>query len=190
MTPGLGNHGIVVRRLRGMTFARAGAATLLSLSLLAAGCGDDATDVRAADGTTSTTAAPGGATAGTMPDAPADITGTVTSVEPFEPVTEDCTPAEDADPDGSVSSDDPPICTPEDNDVVGTILVEEQPGVQEGDKISFTVTTSTVLAGSDRAPLDEFSDLAEGQTVEAWSTGMCAESYPSQCAAVAVHRTA
>ena len=26
-----------------------------------------------------------------------------------------------------MSSDDPPVCTPEDNDVVGTILVEEDP---------------------------------------------------------------
>ena len=187
MTSGVGNRGGAAQRPSGMTIARAAAATLLSLSLLAAGCGDDETDVRAEDGTTTTAPV---APAGTVPDAPADITGTVTSVEPFEPITEDCTPAEDVDPNGSVSSDDPPICTPEDNDVVGTILVEEQPGVQEGDKISFTVTSSTVLVGSDTAPLVAFDDLEEGQTVEAWSTGMCAESYPSQCSAVAVRRTA
>lgn len=177
-----------------MTIARAAVATLLSFSLLTAACGDDDTDVRAGNGPsdtsdTSTTTAPGGSE-GTVPDAPPDITGRVTSLAPFEPITEDCTPPEDTDPDGAVSSEDPPICTPEDNDVLGTVLVEQRPGAQDGDKISFTVTTSTVLTGTDDAPLREFSDLAEGQTVEAWSTGICAESYPSQCEAVAMRRQA
>ena len=167
-----------------MKLARAAMATLLSIALLAAGaCGDDDTDVDAGGRPTDTTDQV------TVPATPADITGTVTSVSPFEPITEDCTPPEDLDPDGSVSSDDPPVCTPADNDVVGTVLVEEQPGVQEGNKISFTVTTSTALTGTDEAPLAAFADLAEGQTVEAWSTGMCAESYPSQCEAVAIRRT-
>jgi len=193
-TRAAGNHRPVGRRLRDMTIARAAAATLISLSLLTAACGDDDTDVRADDvpadtSGDSTTTAPGGSDA-TVPDTPPDITGAVTSVVPFEPITEDCTPAEDLDPDGSVSSEDPPICTPADNDVLGTVLVEERPDVQEGNKISFTVTTSTALTGTDGAPLEEFSDLAEGQTVEAWSTGICAESYPSQCEAVAMHRQA
>lgn len=154
-------------------------ATLLSVTLLlAAACGDDDADVSTGDNPTDTVDEV------TVPAAPADITGTVTSVTPFEPVTEDCTPPEDLDPDGSVSSDDPPVCTPADNDIVGTVLVEEQPGVQEGNKISFTVTTSTALSDG-----DTFADLAEGDTVEAWSTGFCAESYPSQCEAVAIRRT-
>ena len=168
-----------------MTIARAAMATLLSCTLLtAAACGDDDSSVQAGDSPTDTT---DGAD-GTVPDAPADVTGTITSVTPFEPITEDCTPAEDLDPEGSVSSDDPPICTPEDNDIVGTVLVEETPELEEGIKISFAVTTSTALTGSDSAPLGVFADLAEGQTVEAWSTGMCAESYPSQCEAVAIRR--
>lgn len=206
----LGNRGGDADRPRGMTILRASVAGLLSLTLLTAACGDDA-DVRAGDGTsttattpddttsttgpdgattTTTTTTPGGSPEGTVPDEPAHITGTITSVVPFEPITEDCTPPEDLDPDGSVSSDDPPVCTPADNDVVGTVLVEEEPGVQSGRKISFTVTTSTVLLGADGAPLDEFDDLAEAQVVEAWSTGMCAESYPEQCTAVAIRRTA
>lgn len=178
-----------------MTIVRAAVATLLSCTLLtAAACGDDDADVRAGDSPTetsdgATTSAPSGSNA-TVPDTPADITGTITSVTPFEPVTEDCTPPEDLDPDGSVSSEDPPVCTPADNDMLGTVLVEEQPGTQEGGKISFAVTTQTALTGSDSAPLREFADLAEGQTVEAWSTGICAESYPSQCEAVAIRRTA
>lgn len=169
-----------------MNIARTTVATLLAASLLLVGaCGDDDEDVTAGDGSGTTAPATSDAT---VPDGPADITGTVTSVSPFEPITEDCTPPEDLDPDGSVSSDDPPVCTPADNDVVGTVLVEEQPEVQEGNKISFTVVTSTALVGADGAPI-AFADLAEGQTVEAWSTGFCAESYPSQCAAVAIRRT-
>ena len=169
-----------------MKIARTTVATLLAASLLAVGaCGDDDEDVSAGEGPSTTAPASSDAT---VPDGPADITGTITAVSPFEPITEDCTPPEELDPNGSVSSDDPPVCTPADNDVVGTVLVEEEPGVQEGNKVSFTVVTSTVLVGSDGAPIG-FADLAEGQTVEAWSTGMCAESYPSQCEAVAIRRT-
>jgi hypothetical protein len=178
-----------------MTIARTAAATLLCFTLLTAACGDDDTDVRAddvpadtTDTTGSTTTVPPASSDGTVPAAPPDITGTITEVAPFEPITEDCTPAEDVDPDGSVSSNDPPVCTPPDNDVLGTVLVEEQPGVQDGRKISFTLTTSTVLTGDDGAPLGEFADLAVGQTVDGWSTGICAESYPEQCSAVAIRR--
>lgn len=165
-----------------MTTPRALLAGLLALGLLAAGCGDD-TDIRTGDDTTTTTSRHGG----DLPDRPADIIGTVTAVAPFEPITEDCTPAEDLDPDGAISSHDPPVCTDEDSDVLGTLLVEERPGAQEGRKVSFTVTTATVLSGPG---VSRFVDLAEGQTVDAWSTGLCAESYPEQCTAVAVRSTA
>jgi hypothetical protein len=166
--------------------ARALATGTLTVVLLLAACGDDA-DVETGDEATSTSTTAGAPP--TLPDRPADITGTITSVVPFVPITEDCTPPEDLDPDGSVSSDDPPICTPEDNDVVGTVLVESQPGVPEGDKISFTVRTATVLRGADGSALDGLAALETGQVVEAWSTGMCAESYPEQCSAVAIRRT-
>lgn len=165
-----------------MTTRRALLAGLLALGLLTAACGDD-TDIRTGDATTTTTGRDGGG----VPDRPADISGTVTAVAPFEPITEDCTPPEDLDPDGAISSDDPPVCTDEDSDILGTLLVEERPGVQEGRKISFTVTTATVLSGPG---VSRFDDLAEGQTVDAWSTGQCAESYPEQCTAVAMRSTA
>ena len=58
-------------------------------------------------------------------------------------------PPEDLDPDDAVSSDDPPVCTPEDNDVVGTILVEEDPDEPDGGrKISFTVTDDTMISAA------------------------------------------
>ena len=114
------------------------------------------------------------------------MTGTITSVTPFVPVTEDCTPPEDLDPNGSVSNEDPPVCTPEDNDVVGTILVEEDPDdPQGGRKISYTVTTRTIFAD-----VDGFDGLAEGQVADTWvAGGVCAESYPEQCGLEAIRIT-
>jgi hypothetical protein len=165
------------------------AASLLSLSLLAAGCGDDSVDTGAPDTTTGAGSGIDEAPDGTgveMPDRAADLVGTITTVTPFVPVTEDCTPAEDVDPDGSVSSDDPPICTPEDNDVIGTILVEEDPDSPDsGRKISYTVTTATKITG-----VGVFADFAEGQTADTWVTGgACAESYPEQCGLEAIRVT-
>jgi hypothetical protein len=149
-------------------------ASLVVVGLLLAGCGDDDADV----GTGPTAPAQ-------VPDRGADLVGSVTSVTPFVPVTEDCIPADELDPGGAVSNDDPPVCTPEDNDVVGTVLVEEQPGVQEGRKISYTVTTATTFTG-----VDGFADLVEGQLADTWvAGGMCAESYPEQCTLEAIHVT-
>ncbi|MGK2948268.1 MAG: hypothetical protein ACSLFP_06820 [Acidimicrobiales bacterium] len=178
-----------------MHTSRALAAALLSLALLVAGCGDDdadldtgapSTDGSDAAGDGSIEPAPDGSDVA-VPDRPADLVGTITEVTPFVPVTEDCTPPEDLDPDGTVSSDDPPVCTPADNDVVGSLLVEEQAGVQQGRKISYTVTTSTGITGqtADGELVGVFGQLAEGQIVESWvpADGMCAQSYPEQCAA-------
>jgi hypothetical protein len=137
----------------------------LAVLLLAACSDDDATVATGASTPDST-----------EPAVAPDIEGTITAVTPFEPVTEGCTPAADLDPDGAASSDDPPVCTPDDHDVLGTILVEERPGTQEGRKVSFTVTSATALS-------DDFAALAVGQAVAAWTTGPCAESYPEQCEA-------
>lgn len=177
-------------RPMGMTARRSPITKLLLLSVtplvLLAACSDE-TPVRAADTTPSSPADGGSAGDGTVPARPADITGTVTSVSPFEPITEDCTPPDALDPDGVVSSDDPPVCTPDDNDVLGTVLVEQHPDLEEGRKISFAVTTDTVLTG---LRLGSFDDLAEGMSVEAWATGPCAESYPEQCSAAAIRASA
>jgi hypothetical protein len=184
-----------------MVVVKALVAALVSLSLLAACSDDDATvDTGAPSGDDGSDAGGGGtiepAPDGTdveVPDRPADLVGTITAVTPFEPITEGCTPPEDLDPNGSVSSDDPPVCTPADNDVVGTVVVEEQPDVQEGRKISYTVTTATGLTGqaADGTPVGVFGDLAVGQQVDSWvpDDGMCAESYPEQCRADTIRVT-
>src|SRR5690606_21482646 len=132
------------------------------------------------------TGADGGSPAAEIPVRPVDITGEITSVAPFEPITEDCIPADELDPDDSVSSDDPPVCTPADMDLLGTIVIEEQPGVQEGRKVALSIIEGTVLAGDG---ITGFDYLAEGQIVEAWTGDICAESYPEQCGGVAVRVT-
>lgn len=175
-----------------MTLIPGPAARLMAaaaLSMLLVGCGDETDPVATGDtseepGATTTTAPSSGS--GTIPDRPADMTGTITAVTAFEPITEDCVPAEEVDPDGVTSSEDPPVCTPADIDLLGTALVEEAPGVQEGRKISLSVTGSTVLAGDG---LTTFDDLTAGQTVEVWTGDFCAESYPEQCGGVAIRAT-
>jgi len=166
---------------------------LLSLSVLAA-CGDDPVGTGVPD-----TTQDGGS--GTVPDGvgrqlpdrPADLEGTITSVTPFVPITEDCVPLEDAPPDSSVSSDDPPYCTPEDNDALGSITVEELPGETTGGrKISYTVTAAATITGADKVGTEvrSFSALAVGQTGDTWvAGGVCAESYPEQCGLEAIRIT-
>ena len=66
------------------------------------------------------------------PTRQADLVGAIIAITPFEPVTERCTPPEELDPNGAVSSDDPPMCTDADSDIEGTILVEASRGERVG----------------------------------------------------------
>jgi hypothetical protein len=116
------------------------------------------------------------------PDGPPAYEGEITEITPFVPVTDDCVEPGDVDPDEPVSSDDPPICSDPDTDLLGTVLVEEQPGVWEGDKVALRVDTSTVLrrTGADGDEPIGFDDLAEGDRVATWVSGPVADSYPQQ----------
>lgn len=147
-----------------------------------AACGDG-DELDTGDTTTASTTTTAASTEGTFPERPAELTGTITSVVPFVPITEDCTPPDELDPDKPISNDDPPVCTDADTDVLGTVLVEERPGEQGDRKIAFTVTNGTTLGGDE---VRRFDDLATGQLVEAWTPGPCAESYPEQCSAEAI----
>lgn len=182
-----------------MRLTKALVATLVTLTLLGAACNDDNTDVSAGDDTdqgsrdgTGTGVAPDGSGV-EVPDRDPDLVGTITTLTPFVPITEDCTPADGLDPDAVASSDDPPVCTPEDNDVIGTILVEESPDAPTGGrKISYTVTTTTRITGqtADGTTVGVFADFAEGQVAHTWVTGgVCAESYPEQCGLEAIRAT-
>lgn len=111
----------------------------------------------------------------------ATFVGTITQVTAFEPVTEDCTPPEDLDPDGSVSSDDPPICTDPETAPLGSILVEVEPGVDGGEKIVFTIRQDTALTRAGE-PIG-FDQLTEGAEATIGFNGQVAESYPGQATA-------
>lgn len=129
------------------------------------------------------------------PAGPPSITGTLTSVTPFVPRTEDCVEAGRRPPDAAVSSDDEPFCTDPQSDVVGSILVEEHPdrpvegpGPPAGDKASVTVETgSRILEDAGESYTEAAFDAFEvGQVVQVWFSGPVAESYPVQAAAKAV----
>lgn len=170
-------------------------AVMLALGALA-GCGDDDSSVDAGGEPRATTPdgdAAGGSDpvidAGAVPDRPAEFTGTVTSISVTEPVIDDCVDPATLDPEGSVSSDDPPICTDPATAPVGTVLVEELPGEDGGQKISLAIPSGIpfqrALPDGTTAPA-AFADLAEGATVEAWVDGPVAESFPLQGAASAL----
>lgn len=157
--------------------------TLGLVVVLLAACADDVTGVSSGD---DPVLPDDGATA--PPDGDPTFVGTLTSVTAFEPVTEDCVDPSNLDPGGSVSSDDPPFCTDPANTNQGTVLLESDPGVQEGDKASLTVDGDTVLLRrtSDGFEPVTFDDLAGGDTAEAWVFGPIAESYPVQARADAL----
>ncbi|MBW3547667.1 MAG: YobA family protein [Actinobacteria bacterium] len=129
------------------------------------------------------------------PAGPPSITGTLTSVTPFVPRTEDCVEVGRRPPDAAVSSDDEPFCTDPDSDVVGSVLVEEQPDrpvagsrPPQGDKAVVTVDTGSQIlrqagGGYAEAAFDAFE---VGQVVDVWFSGPVAESYPVQAGAKAV----
>ncbi len=129
------------------------------------------------------------------PARPPDLTGTLTSVTPFVPRTEDCVEVGQPPPDAAVSSDDEPFCTDPDRDVVGSVLVEEQPDrpmvgprPPQGDKALVTVDTgSQILRHTGQGYVEVAFDAFEvGQVVEVWFSGPVAESYPVQAGAKAV----
>jgi hypothetical protein len=138
---------------------------LLALALVGTlvACGDDADPAVSAGGD------------GDPTDEPA-IVGEVTASAPFTPVTEECIDGSELPPDAALSSDDPPICTPEDNDVLGSIVVASA----DGDQGSLTITGETDLGDS------TFDDLAVGTVVSVWVSGPIAESFPWQATADAV----
>jgi hypothetical protein len=67
------------------------------------------------------------------------------------------------------------------------VLVEEQPDVPDSGRKAWVALDGPVFArgdGGDPVPAAP-SDVEVGQRVSAW-TGICAESYPEQCAAEAL----
>jgi hypothetical protein len=165
-------------------------AVLVAATLLLAGCGDDSEQVDSSKNKDDTSDVSDDA-ALAPPGGEPTVAGPVASAQPFQPVTEDCTPAEGLDPNGSVSSDDPPICTPADADVLGTFLIAPKTGEGEVDAASVTVDKDTVLLvgdGSGGWQAGRFEDLATGVEVQVWAgeDTAIAQSYPVQFTAETV----
>lgn len=161
-------------------------ALLVAGSLLLAGCGDSDEQVE------SKPAGDGGEKQSQPepPDGEPTVAGPIESIQLFEPITEGCTPPEELDPEGSRSSDDPPICTPGDVDTLGTFLIAPGTGTGEVDAASVTVSKETELLKADGSGGWEpgrFQDLIAGVEVRVWSGGKpMAQSYPVQFEAEAV----
>jgi hypothetical protein len=69
----------------------------------------------------------------------------------------------------------------------GRLLVEEQPDAPDSGRKAWVAIEGPVLeaaSGGDPSPA-EASDIEQGEQVEVW-TGICAQSYPEQCAAEAL----
>jgi hypothetical protein len=125
----------------------------------------------------------------TLPESEAVLTGHATHLSPYTMVTTGCVPPEDLDPDGSVSSDDPPICSDPKTAPLGTVLVEAEPESPTGDKISVTIGKGTPIFVEDKTEGEReltavgFAQLAIGMRVEAGYSGPVMESYPMQTTA-------
>jgi hypothetical protein len=151
-------------------------APILALVCTLVACGDQSGDDTVAPATE-------------PPESQPTLTGEITDVVPFEPVTEDCVQPGTADPDAPVSSDDSPFCSDPEAAPLGTVLVEEDPSAASGDtKISFTVDRDTLLLAERSGTHDplSFGDLDTGMAVAAWADGAIAESYPAQARAAAI----
>jgi len=124
-----------------------------------------------------------------LPQREPDVKGILTSIERFSPRTENCVDRSDLPPNQPISSDDPPSCTQLPTNMVGTMLLEEDPDSEwGGEKVHLTVTTDTLLFVESEGVYAQiaFDDLERGHTLVAWVAGPIAESYPSQANASVV----
>lgn len=113
------------------------------------------------------------------------ITGVVADVSNVDPVTEDCVSEADPDGDGTVSSDDPPVCDP-DPDLYGTLLVEGEVEAQGGNTPASASVGKNVPLTDGNGGAVSWSDITRGSQVAVWITGEVAESYPVQVRATRV----
>jgi hypothetical protein len=142
----------------GMRFRAPVVVTLVAVLTLAAACGDDDSDeTQAGDSGTSTTS-------------------TTSSSSTTGPAQGGSLPDRPSDLTGEVTDSQG-----------GRLLVEEQPDAPDSGRKAWVAIEGPVLegaSGGDPSPA-EASDIEQGQQVEVW-TGICAQSYPEQCAAEAL----
>ena len=141
--------------------------------LLLAACGQPAVSDAARDD------------ADTAPSGEPWITGEVQNKSTVEPVTTDCVSEADLDPNGSVSSDDPPVCNPN-PDTYGTLMVEGSTADSPDPMPAAVHVAKTVPIERRKGGAAAWDDLARGSKVSVWITGEIAESYPPQVRATKI----
>lgn len=150
------------------------AAVALAGALAGAGCGDDSDETRSAD--SASTASTAGTTSTTGPTDPAPTA-------PSDP----SAPGTSAPAGGSLPDRPADLVGVVTDSEGGRLLVEEQPDAPDAGRKAWVAIEGPVFAraaGGDPTPAEP-SDVEVGVRVSAW-TGICAESYPEQCAAEAL----
>lgn len=147
------------------------------LALAAGACGAPDVALGTGDGAT-----PAPAVAN-PPSEPPFLEGPLLAVTTTEPVTTDCVSESDLDPDGAVSSNDPPVCNPNPS-TYGSLHVKGTNASQGGETEIVATVNKTVPvvregAGGKLEPV-RFSELAKGDVISLWITGEVMESYPLQ----------
>lgn len=123
------------------------------------------------------------------PGRQADFQGTVTSVQRPHAAPDGGPAVTPVDPDTPVSSADHPAQGSSRSEVLGVLLVEENPGAPPGAPgYSVSVTRSTAIwkAGGGVYRPAAFAEVTEGRRVALWYTGPVRESYPPQAVAEAL----
>ena len=155
---------------------------LVGLALVASMAGCEQPDVALDSGNS----AGGGAgnTAQQLPTQNPYLRGKIQSIVWTQPVATDCVSEGDLDPDGTVSSDDPPVCNPN-PDTRGSIHVKGEAGTGESEIVASIAKSIPIVRrdGDGNIEPAAFEDLAEGDTVTLWITGAVMESFPVQGAA-------
>ena len=128
-------------------------------------------------------ASDGTAAVGQPPTEAPFLKGPITVITRAKAVTTDCVSEADADGDGAVSSNDPPMCNPNPS-TYGGLGVKGTNESQGGEteiiaSVEKTVPIARRGAGGTLEPV-AFSDLAKGDVVSLWITGPVMESYPLQ----------
>jgi hypothetical protein len=111
--------------------------------------------------------------------------GVVTQVSTTKPVTRDCVSESSTDPDGTVSSDDPPVCNPN-PDSYGSFMVKGSVQGEQGKTPASVAVAKTVTLADQDGRRIAWTDITKGSNVSVWITGEVMESYPVQVRATHV----
>jgi hypothetical protein len=105
--------------------------------------------------------------------------GVVTDVATTKPITRNCVSEVPTDPNAAVSSNDPPVCTPNPSHY-GSLMVRGRVAGQDApSEASVGVAKSVAIVDRAGKPV-AWADITTGSRVSVWITGEVMESYPVQ----------